>query len=184
MRQTSANKQTKKQAGHTRNANKHTHTHRKQRRASRGARTRAQNRRTQTHAHTCARECAHKGRHTENRQANKTNTRQREPSWARSHDFEYRAASEAAALVCVASSSRPPKMLARWRCGRGDAQDGGGRERGNLGPIRAESGSLLGWLTCFQRLRVVSRYLLTGQLQSHLLGRNEQQGAMAQWQRV
>ena len=181
MRQTSANKQTKKQAGHTRNANKHTQ---KQRRTSRGARTRAQNTRTQTHAHTCARECAHKGRHTENRQANKTNTRQREPSWARSHDFEYRAASEAAALVCVASSSRPPKMLARWRCGRGDAQDGGGRERGNLGPMRAESGSLLGWLTCFQRLRVVSRYMSPGQLQDCLLRRNEQQGAMAQWQRV
>ena len=87
MRQTSANKQTKKQAGHTRNANKHTQ---KQRRTSRGARTRAQNTSTQTHAHTCACECAHKGRHTENRQANKTNTRQRETFWARSHDFKYR----------------------------------------------------------------------------------------------
>ena len=87
-------------------------------------------------------------------------------------------------LFALRPPSLPPKMLARWRRGRGDAQDGGGRERGNLGPIRAESGSLLGWLTCFQRLRVVSRYLSPGQLQAHLLRRNEQQGAMAQWQRV
>ena len=55
MRQTSANKQTKKQAGHTRNANKHTQ---KQRRTSRGARTRAQNTRTQKHMHTPARASA------------------------------------------------------------------------------------------------------------------------------
>ena len=88
MRQTSANKQTKKQAGHTRNANKQTQ---KQRRASRGARTRAKNTCTQTHAHTRAREYAHKSRHTENRQTNKTNTQQREPSWARSHGLRYRA---------------------------------------------------------------------------------------------
>ena len=158
---TNKREQTNKEASgaHTQREQTHTETtaHKQ-----RGTHARTKHTHTKTHAHTCACECARKDRHTENRQANKTNTRQREPSWARSHDFEYRAASEAAALVCVASPSRPPKMLARWRRGRGDAQDGGGRERGNLGPMRAESGSLLGWLTCFQRLRVVSRYLSPG----------------------